>query len=290
MKKMIFAVFALATLLAACSGEKSADTPAPIIDKHPGDQLIDRFVEAYTAKDAEAYLALHEDQLLTVLYPDRLFGSDLAAMEVAVRDDFLNRPEALIELPDRFQVASDQWVAHGVSINGEQRAPMMIIFDLNGDNTGFEASYTHIGSPGFVGGASVTAPTPGMMENLQLLVTDLQGEDITSADIVFSADVALYTYPPKDISNYAPVITGASDVASVLAFKWGAEAFAWRQPGGHVVRDDTFISRHMQYVFVAIPGSGDGLDRVIFFTFGADPDAETFEKIIRVDVMGPGGG
>jgi hypothetical protein len=48
----------------------------------------------------------------------------------------------------------------------------------------------------------------------------------------------------------------------------------------------------MQYVFVAIPGAvpGKGLDRAALFTFGADPDAPTYEKITRVDVMGPSGG
>jgi hypothetical protein len=98
----------------------------------------------------------------------------------------------------------------------------------------------------------------------------------------FAPQAALYAYPPADLEDFGPVITGASDVYSVLAFKWGEGAW----------RDDTFISQYMQFVFAGSPARGgdEGLARVALFTFDADPASPTYEKIIRVDVMGPSGG
>ncbi len=295
MRKQIFGLFAAAGLLVSCSGgdeDTNPDGAAGVTpsrvqsDKHPGDMLIDRYMETYRNKDREGYLALLTDDVMTVLYPDFVFGVDRTSMETAVANDFSTRPESYLELPDRFQIAADQWVGLGTNHNGDQTAPMMIIFDLNSDNTNIEATYTHIGVPSFIDGASVTGPTPGMSENLQALLTELRAGSIGNADAIFAQEVALYVYPPTDIGDYGPVITGPSDVASVLNFKWGEGAFIHEG----AVRQDTYLSRHMQFVLVGIPGLEGELDRLVFVTFGADPDAVDFEKIIRVDVMGPSGG
>ncbi len=170
----------------------------------------------------------------------------------------------------------------GESVNGEERA--MIVFDLNAAGDRIEGTYTLIAHAQFIEGASVAEPTAAMRENFGAVRTALAARDFASAPGFMALDAALYQYPPANLDNFRPIIAGAKDVASVLAFKWGEGV--WSEEGAP--RDDLFVAQFMQFVFVGIPGKG--LDRVALFTFGADPAAPTYEKIVRVDVMGPSGG
>lgn len=240
--------------------------------------LIDRYFEVYKAKDVEAMLALYDDGIFSVLYPTTMFGRGIEAARGGVTGDFESRPNAWADMPHRYRLARDKWLAFGSSVNGDERAPLWILFDFDKAGEKIEATYTQIAFAGFIEGASVDEPTEGMRAGFDHLFSALKAGDFAAAAGNIADDAALFSYPPADIENHLPVITGASDVASVLSFKWGEKAW----------RDDTFVSQYMQYVFVGIPG--EGIDRVALFTFGADPSSPDYELIVRVDVMGPSGG
>lgn len=293
MKKRILGLMILAGILAACSGEKKADN-APhgdALDRAEPVQLqsestVDAYIASYAAKDIDAYLSLLSDDVLTILYPDRVYGTDKESVSQAVANDFDTRPGASLSVPDRFNIAQDKLFAFGRTIDGEQFAPVWLLFDLTDDNKKIEGLYTHIGTPGFAAVPSVTGPTPGMIENARTLINSLRAGSIEGAETVFAPSVALYAYPPADVKSQNPIITGPNDVASVLNFKWGEGAFRLNEKP----RQDTYISRHMQFLVFGIPGATPNSDRVAFITFRADPDVDDFEQIIRVDVMGPSGG
>jgi len=240
--------------------------------------LIDRYFEIYKAKDVEAMLALYDDEIMGALYPTTSFGQGIEAARLGMEGDYTARPGAYAETPHRFRIARDQWMTFGTLINGNWRAPLWILFDFDEAGEKIEATYTQIGWRELVDGPSVEEPTDGMRDGWAQLFTALKANDFMAAATHMASDSALFSYPPADIENHLPVITGASDVASVLSFKWGERAW----------RDDTFVSQYMQYVFVGIPG--EGIDRVALFTFGADPSNPNYEQIVRVDVMGPSGG
>ena len=240
--------------------------------------LLDAYFKAYKTKDVEAVLATFDDEILGALYPDTVFGRGIAAARPGIEGDFGARPDAYAQMPHRFRLSADSWLAFGESMNGDERAPLWILFDLNEAGDKIKATYTQVGHSGMIEGASVDEPTEAMSANFDAIFQALSETDVTAAAGLFADDAELYAFPPTDIDNFTPVITGANDVASVLAFKWGEGA--WRA--------DVFKSQYMQFVFIAIPGGG--LDRVALFTFDADPDSPSFEKITRVDVMGPPGG
>ena len=281
-------------LLAAClSGERNLDTAAveaitaaeaddPLIDELRAQQeaLLTTYFAAYKRKDVETMLALFDDDILGALYPDTVFGRGIDAAEPGIRGDFEARPNAWADMPKRYRIARDKWVAVGESVNGDERAPLFIIFDLDEYGEKIEATYTQIAAAPFIEGASVAEPTAGMTVAASTLFGHLAEGDFAAAAVSFADDAALYAYPPAEIENQAPVITGASDVASVLVFKWGEGAWTL----------ETEISRYMQFVLARIPASDGGLDRVALFTFDADPASPSYEKITRVDVMGPSGG
>ncbi|GJL95443.1 MAG: hypothetical protein DHS20C05_18480 [Hyphococcus sp.] len=245
------------------------------------EDLLDRYFEIYKAKDVEAMLSLYDEGIVGVLYPTTLFGRGIDAARPGIEGDFAGRPEAYAQMPHRFRIARDKWATFGESINGDERAPLMIIFDLNEAGDKIEATYTQIAAAMFIDGPSVEEPTDAMRASFAQVFEALSTEGFAAAAAHFANEAALYAYPPTDLQNFGPVITGASDVASVLAFKWGEGAW----------RDDAFVSQYMQYVFVGISGRkpGQGLERAALFTFDADPASPSFEKIIRVDVMGPPG-
>jgi hypothetical protein len=240
--------------------------------------LLDRYFEVYV----EAMLTLYDDDIIGVLYPTTLFGRGIEAARPGIEGDFAGRPDAWADMPYRYRIAADKWATYGESVNGAERTPLLIVFDLDAAGEKIEATYTQIAFASFIEGPSVSEPTQGMTAGFDRLFSALKAGDFAAAAEEIATDAGLYAYPPANLADHQPVIAGASDVASVLAFKWGEGAW----------RDDAFVSRYMQYVFVAIPGAvpGKGLDRAALFTFGADPDAPTYEKITRVDVMGPSGG
>ncbi len=284
MKSSLIAIAALT--MAACSPapeERTADAPDPAAAESDALQakqmaLIDRYFEIYKAKDVEAMLALYDDGIFGVLYPTTLFGRGIEAARGGMTGDFDARPNAWADMPHRYRIAKDKWVAFGESVDGEERAPLWILFDLDAAGDKIEATYTQIAFAGFIEGVSVDEPTDGMRAGFDHLLLSLKAGDFAAATENIADDAALFSYPPSDIENHQPVITGANNVASVLSFKWGEKAW----------RDDTFVSQYMQYVFVGIPGKG--MDRVALFTFGADPSSPNYEQIVRVDVMGPSGG
>lgn len=268
----------------------AATTPAPEDAAAPDLRarqaaLLDRYFAAYKAKDVDAMLALFDDDIIGVLYPATVFGGGLAAAEPGLRGDFEARPGVYAEMPHRFRIAADKWTTFGDSINGEERAALMIIFDLNPAGDRIEATYTQIANAAFIEGPSVEQPTAAMEAAFSAVFAALAARDFAAAAAHFAQNAALYAYPPADLNDHQPVIAGADDVASVLAFKWGEGAW----------RNDAFVSRYMQYVFVGVhgggvPGRDDGFDRAALFTFDADPASPDYEKISRVDVMGPSGG
>ncbi len=278
----------LTVFLAACSPAEQtpADRATPVSEAATNanalrikqEALLDRYFEIYKAKDVEAMLALFDEDIIGVLYPTTLFGRGIDAARPGIEGDFAGRPESYAEMPYRYRIAADKWVTFGESVNGDERAPLMILFDLDEAGEKIEATYTQIAFAEFIEGPSADEPTAGMGAGFDRTFAALKAVNFAAAAEEMAPDVALYAYPPTDIADHRPVITGASDVASVLAFKWGEGAW----------RDDTFVSRYMQYVFVAIPG--EELDRAALFTFGADPSTPDYEKITRVDVMGPSGG
>ncbi len=279
-----------AFVLTGCAMSEKTVTPEQVMavealaqyeERARQEDLLDRYFDIYKAKDVEAMLSLYGDDIIGVLYPTTLFGLGIGAARPGIEGDFAGRPNSYADMPHRFRIASDKWATFGESINGDERAPLMIVFDLNEAGDKIEATYTQIAFSGFIEGPSVEEPTAAMRTSFSAIFDALSGEDFAVAATHFADEAALYAYPPADLENFGPVISGASDVASVLAFKWGEGAW----------RDDAFVSQYMQYVFVGIPGRepGKSLDRAALFTFDADPASPTFEKIIRVDVMGPSG-
>lgn len=285
---MKYFVAALVLLVAACTpAEKTPPENDMVVSDGSTDAnamrikqeaLLDRYFENYKAKNVEAMLALFDEDIIGVLYPTTLFGRGIDAARPGIEGDYAARPEAYAEMPHRYRIATDKWVTFGESVNADEREPLMILFDLDEAGEKIEATYTQIAFAGFIEGPSVDAPTAEMEAGFVRIFAALKAVDFAAAAEEMGPDAALYAYPPANIGDHQPVITGANDVASVLAFKWGEGAW----------RDDTFVSRYMQYVFVAIPG--EGLDRAALFTFGADPASLDYEKITRVDVMGPSGG
>ena len=252
---------------------------APIKDE----RVIEIFFEAYKAKNALLQLALYAENVTAAMYPAVVFGEGKSSISPAVRSDFANRPFAYAEMPKRFRIAEDKWVAFGESIDGEMRAPLMMVFDLNDAGLRIERSFTHIATPDFIEGPSVAAPTEAMTTGFQSLFKALGEKDFAVANGHFASGVSLFAYPPSNIDAFDATAMGAGDVSGVLAAKWGEGAW----------REDAFVSQYMQYVFIAVPPSDEddeGFDRVALFTFGADAEAEDYEKIVRVDVMGPSGG
>ena len=242
---------------------------------------ITKYFQAYKNKDVGAILTLFDEDILGALYPDSVFGVGIEAARPGIEGDYAARPEAYAVMPDRYHIAPDKWMTYGQSIDGDTRAPLWILFDFNETGDKIEATYTQIGWPEMVAGASVDKPTRMMRGRFKLLFERLAEADFAGASRHFADNAALYQFPPANITDYGPVITGASDVASVLAFKWGEGA--WRA--------NVTPRQYMQFVFVGIPGVNAGeSDRVALFTFNADPASPSYEKIIRVDVMGPSGG
>lgn len=289
MRKVIIA-FA-ATVLFACAQEEAAPDQQTQSDvgeiiaqpdrlRERQQELLDRYFAIYKAKDVAAMLALFDDDIMGVFYPTTLFGRGIEAAESGLRGDFEGRPNAWAEMPHRFRIGTDKWATFGESINGDERAPLMIIFDLNETSDKIEATYTQIAYAPFIQGISVDEPTTAMEARFDSIFSALANKEFAAAAEFFADDAAIFAYPPVNIEAHQPVITGAADAASVLVFKWGEGA--WRQ--------DAFVSQYMQYVFVGIPEREGGLDRVALFTFDADPASQNFEKISRIDVMGPSGG
>ncbi|MEM9014213.1 MAG: hypothetical protein AAGB02_03805 [Pseudomonadota bacterium] len=245
-------------------------------------ETIDAYLAAYKEKDADAMLALLDEEILSIMYPANVVGISLDAIEPGVRDDFAARPGAFADLPRRFRIAPDKWVAFGESVNGEERAPLWMLFDFDADTGLIEATRTQIGWGGFIEGPTVDEPTDAMKSATETLIAQLAESAPGAAAPVFAEAASLYVYPGRGVSKPTPVVTGPSDVASVLALKWGEGAWS----------PTPFTAQYLQYVFVGAPAADapDKLDRVALFTFDADPDSPSFEKIIRVDVMGPSGG
>lgn len=242
---------------------------------------LTKYFQAYKNKDVDAMLALFDENILGALYPDTVFGVGIDAARPGIEGDYAARPEAYAVMPERYRIASDKWMTFGQSINGETRAPLWILFDFNDAGDKIEATYTQIGWSGMIAGASVEEPTPLMRARFHTVFVRLAGADFDGASKHFADDAALYQFPPAEITDYGPIITGASDVASVLAFKWGESAW----------RPNVSPRQYMQFVFVGVKGMKTGeSDRVALFTFDADPASPSYEKIIRVDVMGPSGG
>jgi len=285
MIKFVVSVLFLA-IFTACAPEKEGQDLAQAViapaaadaSRAQQEAFLDTYFGIYKAKDVDAMLALFDDDILGALYPATPFGRGIEAAAPGIRGDFESRPNSYAEMPHRFRIARDKWVTFGTSVNGEERAPMMIVFDLNETGDKIEATYTQIGWRGMIEGASVDEPTDAMDVNFSTLLAALAAEDFSVVAEQLAPHVALYAYPPTDFADQTPIISGAADVASVLAFKWGEGAW-----GG-----DLFTSQYMQFVFVGIPG--ENLDRVALFTFDADPASPEFEKIVRIDVMGPSGG
>jgi len=244
------------------------------------EMLLNTYFTAYKSKDVEAMLALFDDDILGALYPDTVFGRGIDAAEPGIRGDYEQRPNAWADMPKRYRIARDKWMAVGESVNGDERAPLFIIFDLDEAGEKIEATYTQIGHSSFITGASVAEPTQGMVAAANTIFERLADRDFTGASKRFADGATLYAYPPVDLESQSPVIVGASDVASALSFKWGEGAWT----------PDVDITRYMQFVLAGIPAREGGFDRVALFTFDADPASPSYEKIIRVDVMGPSGG
>ncbi len=291
MRNLIFVAGALA--LAACGhvtveapfAKQSKHEPLGWSDSAPNHELqatqmalLDRYFEIYKAKDVDAMLALYDDDIMGVLHPATLFGKGIEAARPGIEGDFETRPEAYAEISHRYRIARDKWVAFGESINGEERAPLWILFDLGRAGDKIEATYTQVGAAAMIEGASVDQPTEAMRASWAATFAALSAGDFAAAAEQLAEGAVLYSYPPSKIEDHGPVVAGSSDVASVLAFKWGEGAW----------REDIFVSQYKQFVFVGIPG--EGRDRVALFSFGADPEGADFEKITRVDVMGPSGG
>ena len=245
--------------------------------------LLDTYFSAYKDKDQEALLSLFSEDILGAMHPGTVFGVGIDAARPGIVDDFESRPNSYVKVSQRYRIAKDKWVAFGKSVNGDETAPIWMLFDLDSAGEKIEATYSQIGWSGFNPGPSVDAPTATMSAAYEEIAAKLAGDDFADAAVHFADDVSLFVYPPRDINDQQAVISGAGDVISVLKFKWGEGAW----------NTENSTSAYMQFVFVGIRGSGDEkfpLDRVALFTFGADPDSPSYEKIVLVDIMGPSGG
>lgn len=252
----------------------------------PGERLIEAYAATYASKDLAGFLSLHTADAQSALYPDDVVATSLEAARPSIVDDFARRPQSRLTLTQLYHVAPDRWVAFGQSINGPQIAPIMMVFDLDKEAHKIVALWTLIGSRPFLTGPS--EPSPAMAARWQTLLTALQAGQIPADRDIFADEVQLFAYPPKISQALVPLVTGPGDVAGVLAVKWGEGAFS--RDG--TAREDVVISSFMQMIVAAIPGreAVEADDRVALFTFGTDEDADSFEKVIRVDILGPSGG
>ncbi|MEM9495067.1 MAG: hypothetical protein AAGA09_03615 [Pseudomonadota bacterium] len=223
--------------------------------------LIRQYIDAYVQKDAGAVAALFGAGAVAVAYPVAM--ADLES-------DFSRHPNARMEIAQSFRLARDQKLVVGELVDDEARTPMWAVFDFDAAGSKIDAMYVHR--------AVAAEPSDAVKTAYDAVFAALAGTDFAAAAERFSAGAELYAYPPTNIANHTPVITGASDVASVLAFKWGEGAW----------RDDVTTTPFGSRLLATIPG--DGVDRAVLFTFDDDPDSPSFNKIVRVDVMGPPGG
>lgn len=235
------------------------------------------YFAAYMDKDSETILALFDEDILSAVHPDIGFGRGITVARRSIESDFTSRPEAFAIMPERLHVERDKWFTFGQSINGNERSPLWILFDFNEAGDKIEATYAQIGAPVMVTGPSVSAPTPGMRAATDQLDMALENDDLLGVVAQMAENTALYQFPPAELENQTPIVTGASDVASVLLFKWGEGAWG----------EKTTAENYMQFALRLIPGADrDALDRVALFTFDADPASPSYEKIIRIDVIG----
>ena len=305
----------LSVLMSACSTEQQGDgarpdarentaAPAastnatpdePAIAQAPTRQnpIINAYQLAYNEKDGDAFLALHDDDYAGLFFPHQLVVESKATYAAGAIDDLQSRPDGRLHWTHHYQISANRWVAYGTASDGTGHVSMMVVFEFT-DAGQIAASWTHLGMPAFQPQPNVSEPTAGMIANRQILVEALKADNIGAAASAMSEDVSLFAMPAQNPRGPAPepIISGSGNVAAGLTQKWGEGAFSRRTDDGISARDDTFISSHMSYVFVGIPALNEGarFDRVAFVTFQADPNAADFEKIIRVDVMGPSGG
>ena len=279
-------------LVSAC--ERARHDPSPPgaefeSDEHnrrPGDQLVDRYVAAYDKKMLDESVALYAPDARVFLYPAREIAAGRDALRETLGAEFAEQPYTKLVLPYRYQTGEHQWVALGRALSGTDIKPLVMVFDLNSRDDAINALWTLIGAPPITTGP--TGPSAAMTQRWNDLLSALQSDSLPSPGTVFADTVQMFVYPPK--GEAIPLAARPGDVSGILAYKWGAGAFS--KEGAP--RDDMLISRFMQFVVAAIPREEEqprgnpASDRVILFTFGTDKDAASFEKIIRVDIIGQG--
>lgn len=286
MKLIVMA--ALSFALAACSNEEIVDLDDlalpddTVQEKKPKRDKISKPQKAQT--------------FLTPLQVERYFAAcnegDQQAMQATKTvgaESFLYPLRSVVAtpLPDcgkvvrHFRLGRNQNLSLTQTGDGEGAIFSLYIFDLEEKSGKISRQYTLVGTPEFADGPTVEQPTQGMLAKHEEFLADMLGGNASQANTKMAPEVGAWLYPPRGNNRaYGPVITGAADVASVLAFKWGAGAW-----GG-----DVFVQHFMHYALVGIPADNSGLERVMLISFDANPQSQTYEKIIKIDLMGPSGG
>ena len=243
---------------------------------------ITRYFAAYKANDADALVETLSEDIRSYFYPSVLIAEGKDVLAPMIRDDISTRPDAYAEVVAHYRTGQSQIVVFANSINGEQRAPVLFVFGLDPETGKINRQHSLIMSPFFIRGPAMTEPTEGVRNQLSGLLESLQNADIAGAANTMAPDVSAFQWPPAG-DTYGPLISGSSDVASVLQFKWGEGAW-----GGEA--KEPAIWHVMHFAVVAIPSKSGGFDRVLLVTFDPDPASETYEKIIKADLTGPSGG
>lgn len=243
---------------------------------------LTRYFSSFQQKDLDGHLEVLDDDLVSINYPNTIIGQNLLEMRANLAADFKDRPNTFLITRQQMAVDRDNWFVVGELIDGRERVPFWSLLGFNEAGDKINVNYSQFGAPAYVSGPFVPEPTPQMRDVTQALDQALADKNFSDAAAQMAENVALFTAPPKigegqSLAVSRQVITGASDVASVLIFKWGEGAWAGEPMGEHF----------MQFVLRVIPGDthSEG-GRVALFTFDADPASPSFEKIIRVDIMG----